>query len=408
MEATLTKYDRNQIREMRWRERKVWGPDVKKHRQGLTLDERMAYSKNDSERTLEEKATYQQLYSRAYKKWKKDPVAQAKDKARLEDIFRHNFRREMQEIFDGKSEDYKEINTIKITKEAFDKANQIAQRVVNVFKSPNEVYLHMLNGRDKEDNVVREVYIPHQNVTPSLCKTDTPYEYKDRENISKQNYKIIGWAHSHGNFNPFHSGTDYDNLKHIQFTHGIKKSINLKTFSSTNPYKVNIWYIPSLVFNAHNAKPAKAISIEYCDFRSDEVKHHINENPILEIIEEANNINTDQETIDSDIWERVRHLSGFKRDFEKAMTKDAEEENEKYRKDLEEITSIEYGTDKIGLKTPINQEEDDEYKLTKREYLTIIKEIARQKAKISNLEEKIEKYESNPFLKSLFIRKKRK
>lgn len=401
-------YSEKEIRELIWKEERVWGELAEEHRKAYTLRERMILMKPRIDYTFEEEQIYQELWTRRLEEEKSDHILQERIRQRLFLIFRHCFRKDMLDIFNSKSSEYPELKKIKITREAYEKANLISKRVSRVSRCGDEVYLLFLNEKSKEDLVIRDVYVPYQEVNASGCNIKVEKGKEDKENVERMGKRVMGWGHSHGNLSPFHSMTDIYNLRHIPSLHGTKITMKLGTFSSRNPYSFDVWYIPSLVFNARGARPSAAISIEYSEFQDYEPKIHINTHPRLEIVEERNGIEMRQDVIDREIWKKVKPGSGFRREFELRMLG---KERTREKMILKREEELERKLEEVNLKrlTKAGKEERGEYRISLEEYLALVKEVYRLGKKTNMLEERVRQIEEHhipaTLLKRLFKRK---
>ena len=116
-----------------------------------------------------------------------------------------------------------EFLQIRITDEAYQKLFYTAKKWSELTSSMNiesaEVLMWLLNDEElqkKGDVAVRDIYIPHQVVNASFCSTDLSrvesdyarIEGDDIKKVGEMNYKKIGWAHSHGILDVFHSEPD--------------------------------------------------------------------------------------------------------------------------------------------------------------------------------------------------------
>ena len=82
--------------------------------------------------------------------------------------------------------------------------------------SPNEVYFYMLNEKKNDDVKITDVYVPHQRVDPSFCKTLLGSGLlADEKRIYEEGKKLSAWGHSHGNHNVFHSPIDAENFENV-------------------------------------------------------------------------------------------------------------------------------------------------------------------------------------------------
>ena len=138
----------------------------------------------------------------------------------------------------------KEFVNLRITSQAHKKLDIISKNSIELTKylktNSVEVLMWLLNDEEQQkrgDVAVRDIYIPHQVVNASFCSTDLSrvesdharIEGDDIKKVGEMNYKKIGWAHSHGILNVFHSSDD-DNttLSHCNLSKLILLDINLE------------------------------------------------------------------------------------------------------------------------------------------------------------------------------------
>lgn len=287
--------------------------EIRRHREFYTPEQR-AILVSKKEDLDEEQARWRYDFSR------KNPVIEDRRNKRIENIFNRVYNHELKKVLSGESEDYPEFRRIKITRNAYEQANLISERVVEVSSSPNEVYFYALGDKEKieegrEGSVeipIKGFYIMRQSVSPSFCRVDGLGHKQDHDEISGLNKRIIGWSHSHGLHPVFHSSTDNGNLENIPCLYGTKRTILLDCFIKGQYEKFEVMVAPSLVFNARGSDPDLRIVSEYRDLGKRGFNIFVNENPELEIIEDSGNI-------DEEIWRKVRPETGFTRSFQRKM-----------------------------------------------------------------------------------------
>ena len=240
-------------------------------------------------------------------------------KKRLLAIMRKVYGHEISNILKGNSIHHPEFRKIKITEEAYKKANKIAKRVVEVSNLPNEVYLYCTGDKAHRGVKITDVIIPPQFVSPVQCRVDPAKSTRVHLDLDKQGKQLVGWAHSHGNMNVFFSPTDDQNLQHVPDSHGKKIEIELTSFAPGKTEKFEVFVAPCLVFNAKDSYPSMKIVSEYTGFRDYNSKIVINENPELEIVDKEQDTSIDMSIIDKQILERVIPTGGFKKEFTSRM-----------------------------------------------------------------------------------------
>ena len=200
----------------------------------------------------------------------------------------------------------KEIK-LKITSEAFEKANYVSRRISELAGEKLELYFYLTNFHEKQekgDIAVRDIFIAHkQKVYPNLVET---HDTVTSQNIiiNSLDQDIIGWGHSHGNHSNFHSDIDNESTNGTLAIHGIEYQFdfeNNQDMPHLNRGRDKIYYTFSMVFNARNETPYCVLAYSLERFKSGKL---IKEVP-FEIIEEKNNIPFEKVDIDKQLLERV-------------------------------------------------------------------------------------------------------
>lgn len=104
-----------------------------------------------------------------------------------------------------------EINSVKITEEAFYKINLYASIVSEIIGSNKECGGELLNYKNRYDNIIRDIGLWNQNVTGGEAE-------QFRSNCGEyeiQNLKDVGIWHSHGENSVYHSKTDFKTLTQL-------------------------------------------------------------------------------------------------------------------------------------------------------------------------------------------------
>lgn len=286
------------------------------HLRDYTLLERLVMSKPAFSRTGEEEIIDEEIWRKQREWFENDPFVQGKHRERINAIIKRALNYELRRVLSGEAEEYPEyrhVHGIKITRQAYEKAEQISRTAVDAASIDNEIYLHGLASPSSD--LISDFYIPHQSTTPVTCKVDTSKEDEDLAKISEAGKRVIAWAHSHANMRTFHSQQDIDNLEKITYLYGEEKEISLRILDPSRPTKVKVYRLPSIVFNAKGSSPSTAVSFEYRLFGDESPRIYLNENPHFEIIETEDEIDSSVESIERDIRQRVAPMGGFKRDF---------------------------------------------------------------------------------------------
>jgi len=191
---------------------------------------------------------------------------------------------------------------LRITKEALEKANYLAKRVVELSGENIELYLYLTNFQDRHDKgdiAVRDIYIAKNQIVDSRnCDLEGAAQIDSGNDIiNNLKQEIVGWGHSHGMHPTHHSPKDDKNIVYFLQTNGLEKTIKQK-----GGEPLTLYYTISLVFNARASKPhcATTYSLEY------QGEHFTIDKFPFEIIQEQNNISFDKAEIDRQLFERVK------------------------------------------------------------------------------------------------------
>tara|TARA_Y100000310_G_C20677843_1_gene814139 strand:+ start:416 stop:1543 length:1128 start_codon:yes stop_codon:yes gene_type:complete len=118
---------------------------------------------------------------------------------------------------------------IKITDYAIKKANVISKRMCELAGESLEVSFCLLDDDPSaEDMLIGDVYISQdQRVTPAYCDVSGSGGIRSMRDI-KYNLKkrIVGWGHSHANFDVFYSGTDDATILNRASKWKVKKEVD--------------------------------------------------------------------------------------------------------------------------------------------------------------------------------------
>ncbi len=100
-----------------------------------------------------------------------------------------------------------------ITRSALSKAYTYARLACDVLEESVECYGYLISPQGVKDRIVRDVYLaPNQDVSGADVKISGEDVINAGRDIDKMGYKVLGWWHSHANFDTFHSGTDDENM----------------------------------------------------------------------------------------------------------------------------------------------------------------------------------------------------
>jgi len=354
--------------------------DLQEHRERYSIEERRVLIIDPRNFNDVEKSMYKRLVKSSVDSREANQRVQEIRTQRIHSIMEKVYHKDLISTFSGLSSPFSNLRKIRITKEAYDKSNLIAKRMLDSSPTAHEIYMHPLDFDTPEDNVIiRDVFIPYQNTSPSRCSPKPGKTIKeDEREIREANKRIVGWSHSHALFDTFHSPTDDHNLDNITSIYGTERTIYLSSFSSENPRAFSFFILPSLVFNAKGDPPSLAVAFEYNDFNSYEPRIHVNNSPLLEVLNEQNNIDRDPNSIDHEIWKKVNPSGGFSRPFIKRMSSPTPTI----------IPSIDRAHGVVPIQPPSDLSKE-KYALSAEDYLYIVKEISRLREKTNTLEERL-------------------
>jgi hypothetical protein len=200
------------------------------------------------------------------------------------------------------------LRKIRITREAYEKAQLIARKTLEVLGN-NEISLDLIGKEGSLDYIIRDIYISHdQEVTAQSCAINATQEGTDKtsKDFRGKEIEIIGWAHSHSTMPTFHSDIDKRNILYCSKN---KIRFNINPLAGADELIKKIGFYPSIVFNANGDTPNCALSMSFPEYNPEtdsfEQKNEIKYNVSLEIVEESNGISSTEEEISSQIRERV-------------------------------------------------------------------------------------------------------
>ncbi len=215
-----------------------------------------------------------------------------------------------------------ETSTIKITQEAWDKSQYIAQRFGELTRHvlndsvPYEVSFFLIGHKTNGEPIITDVYIGHeQEVRHDHCEITgfgairSHHDIKDR--LRKE---IIGWAHSHGNISNEFSHEDKSRLRDILNSWGAKKTVYIPWGDISLRYE-GFTYTPTFIVNANRDAPALRVQAKHprLVIEGDTIKRVIEENhtdlhgiaPRIEFVEGADTCSLDTDRIDEDLIGRI-------------------------------------------------------------------------------------------------------
>ncbi len=170
-----------------------------------------------------------------------------------------------------------ELKTLKISRYAFDKMMYTLRQAFKVKRSAVESYWLLVG-----ETYVKDILIPEQSVSHGYVSVSARGILKIAKFIQEHKIKILGWGHSHADFDVFFSGTDRGN--------------QMTVFYETTNYIKNskgelIKYCYGSTYNIHE-KVYAILSYQFKgeDVRSVEIPH--------EIIDDGRQFDLASETID--------------------------------------------------------------------------------------------------------------
>lgn len=173
------------------------------------------------------------------------------------------------------------ISQAYITRSALNKAYAYARIACEVVEESAECYGYLISPRKCEDRIVRDVcFAPNQKVSGADVVIGGNDVIKIGRELDKKEYKILGWWHSHADFDTFHSGTDDGNMMTILNCIGPtnyvtinremslmqgklrirRRGANVEIYDSDNPSKVFRLNIGTKEFNAKDLGIIKNIT----------------------------------------------------------------------------------------------------------------------------------------------------
>lgn len=204
---------------------------------------------------------------------------------------------------------YPEFKNVRITGQALEKANYITRRTRELAGINLEVYLYLLNDREKKDDIlVRDVYITKkQKVEPAYCRATADGQIDSILELKASKKRIVGWGHSHGAYTPFHSSVDNGNLFEVLQDNAILARVNVLDDENEELF-FEVEYSPSIVFTNRNDRPYAAVGVRYKNLstsKSNQRVFHINHKVSLQVTNEEKDIEFRKDGIDLEILNRL-------------------------------------------------------------------------------------------------------
>ena len=115
---------------------------------------------------------------------------------------------------------HKPVANIQITPEALEKAYRYAELACEELDTAVECYGYLISPKETKDSIVRDVYLaPNQSVTSAHVRLEPGAVIAAGKELHEGGYRVLGWWHSHGTMETFHSSIDDENI--VRVLHGI-------------------------------------------------------------------------------------------------------------------------------------------------------------------------------------------
>ncbi|MEA3514643.1 MAG: hypothetical protein U9R34_04155 [Nanoarchaeota archaeon] len=319
---------------------------------------------------------------------------------KINNMIKSHYQREIKkrvENYEGNNYVYPEFSKVKITQKALDKGKYISKRVCEFADSDYEIYMYMIGDNSNKEPIVDDFYIGiDQTVEPDYCKISpfgkirTSYDITD--NLEK---RILGWSHSHGSIDTFHSRKDRKNLQKFVASYGLSKKIDLLDDEEGDDQLLHdVYYTPSLVFNKYmwetNILPFAGVALDYTKFGNKKnTKFHLNDDVEIEVIKSDPLTKKEMEDIDEMILDRVnlKGLGKLRDIYEKRTLEQNSPMDNDISSILEEHSPDYNSLDKSSLIGLIRKQES-KYKSLFEKYGTIVKDYNYLQDKYHDLKNK--------------------
>lgn len=323
-----------------------------------------------------------------------------KFKPKIRNIIESHYQREIKKRVEynyGNNSVYPEFSKVKITQKALDKGKYIAKKTCELAGSDYEIYLYMLGDKSNKEAIVDDIYIGiDQTVEPDYCKISPHGKISSSQDIKNNLEKrIIGWSHSHGSIETFHSQKDKKNLEKFVASYGNLKKIDLLDDEDGNEQQLhNIYYTPSLVFNKYllgtDNLPFAGIALDYTEFGNrKKTRFHLNDNVGIEVIKSNPLSKKEMTDIDEMILDRVnlKGLGNLREIYEKKKLNQKPSQINDISSIIEE-NPIDYNSlDKNSL-LGIVKKQESKYDTIFGKYKTLVKDYNSLNDKYQELKKK--------------------
>jgi len=244
-----------------------------------------------------------------------------------------------------------EINSVKITEEAFKKMNLYASVVSEIVGSDKECVGTLMNYKDRHDNIARDIHLwKDQTVTSASGSFGDPSD--DYTEAKNRGMDLVGLWHSHGSIGVFHSHDDNNVLsqmyKYIKnriitgekeksiecivdgesvklFEEGSNKEIRLKVNGNIENIKYverdYCYVLNSIVINKNSYSGGYVNPQLGCDYDAevwagyDRKECKRVENASIELVDEKNEIELNEEELVNEVGSKVKFEGTYLKDL---------------------------------------------------------------------------------------------
>lgn len=197
-----------------------------------------------------------------------------------------------------------QFRTIRIHQKADKKARYLAKKICEMTGNSYELSFGIATKRDDPTLAIHNIE-PYfdQAVLPSNCYDSGSGVWKTGQHIAPNGEVLIGWAHSHGNYERFLSSQDHIRIRTDLESVGKRIRINQ---TEGNPEGDEVIIMPLLVYNARMGrkdKPHTGIAVGYKSYVTGALNIIINENVQLKVLRGKSAL--DRKALDEILMDRV-------------------------------------------------------------------------------------------------------
>ena len=121
---------------------------------------------------------------------------------------------------DAQEQSARNAKKLRLTRGCYEKIMLYAALTSRITNIGMECYGYLLREKWKTDELITNMYFADdQLVSSAYVQVTVEGIRKAMQEVSRRGCEIVGWWHSHGSFNVFHSGTDVKNFESV--LHGI-------------------------------------------------------------------------------------------------------------------------------------------------------------------------------------------